>query len=123
MIEEVDLKHLKPTGGVLAEVLEEQLDDKLIEMEPASPEALKAAFDLVGDEIARREALANRKGDTLLVERLMAGLRGLFFAASSIDDGVLINDFLRDAEDLCEALAGLPPSDPDDDDAWVAKGG
>ena len=37
-----------------------------------------------------------------------------------VDEKMLLNDFLRDAEHLREELGDLPPSNPDDD-AWVLK--
>ncbi|MBN1286687.1 MAG: hypothetical protein JXB47_14910 [Anaerolineae bacterium] len=110
-----DVKH------VLAEALNKELDDKSAALPPTSLEALRNAFNLVSDEIARREALARRAGDLAVAQRLMAGLQALLLAESSLDDDVLLNDFLFNVHDLREAFAAMPPWNPNEDDAWVQK--
>lgn len=115
----VKLPRLK--GGIPAEQIRQEMDEEAAALPPATPEALEAAFELVGNEIVRCEVWARRAGDDTYAQRLMVGLGCLLFAQSTMKETMLLNDFLRDAEDLCEELAELPPSDPDIDDAWVLK--
>lgn len=118
---QADVKRAKTTKKILAEDLFQEIDDEAAALPPATEEALAEAFELIGNEFARRETLTRRAGDDATADRLMAGLWTLHFARGALDEDVLLNDFLRYAEHLREELADLPPSDPDDDDAWIQK--
>ncbi|MBN1287846.1 MAG: hypothetical protein JXB47_20775 [Anaerolineae bacterium] len=107
--------------GTPMEEVRKEHDDEAAAIVPVTDETFEAAFNVIGDELVRREVLARRAGDTALAERLMAGLTTLNFAGLSLKESVLLNDFLRYAVDLREELAALPEPDPDDDDAWIQR--
>jgi hypothetical protein len=115
------VKPPKPTDTIPAEQVKQERNDEAAALPPASNEALEAAFELIGDEMVRREVLARRAGDADYARKLVAGLKALLLAEDALDKAMRRNDFLREAEDLREELAELPSSDPDTDDPWVLK--
>ena len=116
-----EAKRVRASGGISAEEFRKALEEETLALAPVSEEALQAAFTLIGNEIARRRAMAQRAGDETLARRLVAGLGTLKFTQSALDDDILLNDFLRYADDLRDELDLLPDPDPDDDDAWILK--
>lgn len=120
---QADIKRVKPVDTVPADQVLKEVDDELAALSPATAEALEAAFEVIGNELARREVLARRADDESTAERLWAGFQALMLTEGALDEDVLLNDFLRHIEDVREELAEMPPWDPDDDDEWILREG
>ena len=118
---QAEKKRPKPVDSILAEDLDRELDDELAALPPATPVDLSAAFEVIGNELSRRQVLAERAGDKSNAQRLWAGIWSLTLVESALREETLLNDFLRHAEDVREELATLPPFNPDEDDAWILK--
>ncbi|MBN1286686.1 MAG: hypothetical protein JXB47_14905 [Anaerolineae bacterium] len=118
---QTDIKSTHPVGTSSADRRLKELEEKILALPRPTAEALEAAFDLISTALAQREISAERAGDALGSQRFWAGSRALSLVQSALRDETLLNDFLFNVHDLREALAAMPPWNPDEDDAWVQK--
>ncbi|MBN1286117.1 MAG: hypothetical protein JXB47_12035 [Anaerolineae bacterium] len=123
MTDSIGTKRPKPVDTVPAEVVRKEIDDELAALPSATRDAIEAAIDILGNELARREVLARRIDGKPSADLLTCAMGALAFIEGVLDEDVLHNDSLFNAESLREELAELPPPDPEEDDPWILKSG